>query len=156
MACTAVCPRKVEPLAQLCCNSRRAVSLKPSLVGGFSSNLAKDNGRRFSVIRSCVPSSPSGDTRADEGVAEESVAESESGDGKKRLSKQSSWEATDVLGNDYLYRLGKESDNMNITVGAKTGMVDSLFTGNFLGQEGEFSRLSISFWHLWSSSPWCS
>ncbi|GAU40242.1 hypothetical protein TSUD_219520 [Trifolium subterraneum] len=35
---------------------------------------------------------------------------------KKKLSKQSSWEAKDVDGRDYLYRLGKEADYMNIAV----------------------------------------
>ena len=50
---------------------------------------------------------------------------------------QSSWGAKDVLGEDYLYRLGKESDNLNITVGAKEGVIDSLFIGDFLGKECE-------------------
>ncbi|KAG9146895.1 hypothetical protein Leryth_005184 [Lithospermum erythrorhizon] len=38
---------------------------------------------------------------------------------KKRHSEQSSWEAKDEQGNDYLYVLGKESANMNIAVGAR-------------------------------------
>lgn len=128
----------------------RSLALKPSRVGGLSFNVSSGHlhfhARRFAPVRSCLPASPSGDTRADEGVAEagagnesvEKPSESSNEGKKKKLSSQSSWEATDVLGNDYLYRLGKESDNLNITVGAKTGMVDSLFTGNFLGQEGEF------------------
>lgn len=53
----------------------------------------------------------------------------------KKLSKQSSWEAKDSEGNDYLYRLGKESDNMNIAVGARAGVIDDLFTGQFLGRD---------------------
>ncbi|GAV78071.1 AAA domain-containing protein, partial [Cephalotus follicularis] len=56
---------------------------------------------------------------------------------RKKLSKQSSWEAKDAEGRDYLYRLGKEADNMNITVGAKPGVIDPLFTGNFLGQDSD-------------------
>lgn len=55
----------------------------------------------------------------------------------KRLSEQSSWEAKDSEGNDYLYRLGKEADNMNIAVGARAGVVDDLFTGNFLGRDSD-------------------
>ncbi|KAI4330034.1 hypothetical protein MLD38_028347 [Melastoma candidum] len=55
---------------------------------------------------------------------------------KKKLSEQSSWEAKDSEGNDYLYRLGKEADNMNIAVGARVGVIDDLFTGNFLGRDG--------------------
>lgn len=70
--------------------------------------------------------------RANEGVAKET----EAGDEPKKLSKQSSWEAKDVLGNDYLYRLGNEASNMNIEVGAKAGNVDYLFHGDFLGKEG--------------------
>ncbi|XVF87015.1 hypothetical protein PTKIN_Ptkin18bG0086500 [Pterospermum kingtungense] len=57
--------------------------------------------------------------------------------GSKRLSEQSSWEAKDSEGNDYLYRLGKEADNMNITVGARAGVVDDLFAGNFLGKDSD-------------------
>lgn len=55
----------------------------------------------------------------------------------KDKKSQSSWTSKDVLGNDYLYRLGKESDNLRITVGAKKGNVDSLFTGDFLGQDAD-------------------
>uniref|UniRef100_A0A803M2F5 Ribulose bisphosphate carboxylase/oxygenase activase, chloroplastic n=1 Tax=Chenopodium quinoa TaxID=63459 RepID=A0A803M2F5_CHEQI len=54
---------------------------------------------------------------------------------KKRLSEQSSWETKDSRGNDYLYRLGAEADNMNIAVGAKSGVIDDLFAGNFLGRD---------------------
>ena len=53
----------------------------------------------------------------------------------KKLSEQSSWEAKDSEGRDYLYRLGKEADNMNIAVGARSGVIDDLFTGKFLGQD---------------------
>ncbi|GMN48081.1 hypothetical protein TIFTF001_017254 [Ficus carica] len=56
---------------------------------------------------------------------------------KKRLSQQSSWEAKDSEGRDYLYRLGKEADNMNIAVGARSGVIDDLFTGNFLGRDSD-------------------
>lgn len=54
---------------------------------------------------------------------------------RRKLSKQSSWEAKDDEGNDYLYVLGKESDNMNIAVGARAGVIDDLFAGNFLGKD---------------------
>lgn len=54
---------------------------------------------------------------------------------KKRLSEQSSWEAKDGEGKDYLYRLGKEADNMNIAVGQRSGLIDDLFAGNFLGKD---------------------
>lgn len=55
----------------------------------------------------------------------------------RKLSKQSSWEAKDEEGNDYLYALGKESDNMNIAVGARAGVIDDLFAGNFLGKDSD-------------------
>ncbi|KAK6268346.1 hypothetical protein QUC31_012506 [Theobroma cacao] len=55
----------------------------------------------------------------------------------KRLSEQSSWEAKDSEGRDYLYRLGKEADNMNIAVGARAGVIDDLFAGNFLGRDSD-------------------
>lgn len=58
---------------------------------------------------------------------------------KKRISEQSSWETKDLEGRDYLYRLGQEADNMNITVGARKGIVDDLFVGNFLGRDGMFA-----------------
>uniref|UniRef100_A0A5B7B4P2 Uncharacterized protein n=1 Tax=Davidia involucrata TaxID=16924 RepID=A0A5B7B4P2_DAVIN len=56
---------------------------------------------------------------------------------EKRLSEQSSWEAKDSEGNDYLYRLGKEADNMNIAVGARVGVIDDLFAGKFLGRDSD-------------------
>ncbi|GAB4850468.1 hypothetical protein Ancab_029774 [Ancistrocladus abbreviatus] len=56
---------------------------------------------------------------------------------KKRLSEQSSWEAKDSKGGDYLYRLGAEADNMNIAVGARAGVIDDLFAGNFLGRDSD-------------------
>ncbi|KAK0595762.1 hypothetical protein LWI29_009770 [Acer saccharum] len=59
------------------------------------------------------------------------------GDDSKRLSQQSSWETKDSEGNDYLYRLGKEADNMNIAVGARSGIIDDLFAGNFLGRDSD-------------------
>ncbi|KAL9265773.1 Ribulose bisphosphate carboxylase/oxygenase activase, chloroplastic-like protein [Drosera capensis] len=56
---------------------------------------------------------------------------------EKTLSEQSSWEAKDAEGKDYLYRLGAEADNMNIAVGAKAGVVDHLFVGDFLGRDSD-------------------
>ncbi|KAH7431144.1 hypothetical protein KP509_08G032500 [Ceratopteris richardii] len=66
---------------------------------------------------------------------------------------QSSWDAKDSQGNDYLYRLGKESANMNIEVGARAGIIDDLFAGNFLGKEADIvfayrQRVTRSFEHL--------
>lgn len=45
------------------------------------------------------------------------------------------WEAKDAEGRDYLYRLGKEGDNMNIAVGARAGVIDDVFAGKFLGRD---------------------
>ncbi|KAI3455181.1 hypothetical protein Pfo_011844 [Paulownia fortunei] len=56
---------------------------------------------------------------------------------QKKLSEQSSWESKDSEGKDYLYRLGAEADNMNIAVGARAGVIDDLFTGNFLGKDSD-------------------
>ncbi|KAK2651815.1 hypothetical protein Ddye_011671 [Dipteronia dyeriana] len=65
-------------------------------------------------------------------------SDKDSNDGEsKRLSKQSSWETKDSEGNDYLYRLGKEAENMNIAVGARSGIIDDLFAGNFLGRDSD-------------------
>ncbi|KAK9072344.1 hypothetical protein SSX86_008778 [Deinandra increscens subsp. villosa] len=80
------------------------------------------------VVRSIATSS---DSNGDGGTP------AEIGGKKKRLSEQSSWEAKDAEGNDYLYRLGKESENMNIAVGARAGVIDDLFTGNFLGKDSD-------------------
>lgn len=60
---------------------------------------------------------------------------SSASDGSKRISDQSSWESKDSDGKDYLYRLGQEADNMNISVGARQGVIDDLFVGNFLGKD---------------------
>lgn len=53
----------------------------------------------------------------------------------RKLSEQSSWEVKDSEGKDYLYRLGAESDNVNIAVGARAGMIDDVFIGDFLGKD---------------------
>ncbi|KAL4182238.1 hypothetical protein AMTRI_Chr12g274970 [Amborella trichopoda] len=55
----------------------------------------------------------------------------------KKNPSQSSWDAKDALGRDYLYRLGQEADNMNIAVGARKGIIDDLFVGNFLGKDAD-------------------
>nr|XP_007150830.1 hypothetical protein PHAVU_005G184300g [Phaseolus vulgaris]ESW22824.1 hypothetical protein PHAVU_005G184300g [Phaseolus vulgaris] len=72
---------------------------------------------------------------------------------EKRLSEQSSWEAKDAEGRDYLYRLGKEADNMNIAVGQRAGVIDSLFAGNFLGKDSDIvfdyrQKVTRSFQYL--------
>ncbi|KAK7402377.1 hypothetical protein VNO78_14594 [Psophocarpus tetragonolobus] len=72
---------------------------------------------------------------------------------KKKLSQQSSWEAKDAEGRDYLYRIGKEADNMNIAVGQRAGIIDSLFAGNFLGKDSDIvfdyrQKLTRSFEYL--------
>ncbi|KAL0415492.1 UNVERIFIED_CONTAM: Ribulose bisphosphate carboxylase/oxygenase activase, chloroplastic [Sesamum latifolium] len=56
---------------------------------------------------------------------------------QQKLSQQSSWESKDSEGKDYLYRLGAEADNMNIAVGARAGVIDDLFAGNFLGKDSD-------------------
>ncbi|MQM08850.1 hypothetical protein Taro_041709 [Colocasia esculenta] len=53
----------------------------------------------------------------------------------RKISDQSSWEAKDSEGKDYLYRLGQEADNVNIAVGARQGVIDDLFVGSFLGKD---------------------
>lgn len=85
------------------------------------------------------------------GQNEESNSESPASN--RKLSRQSSWEAKDDEGNDYLYVLGKESDNMNIAVGARAGIIDDLFTGNFLGKDSDIvfdyrQKVTRSFEHL--------
>jgi len=55
---------------------------------------------------------------------------------KQKSQSQSSWSAKNSEGKDYLYRLGQEADNMNISVGARKGIIDDLFAGKFLGKDG--------------------
>ncbi|KAF9686299.1 hypothetical protein SADUNF_Sadunf03G0144400 [Salix dunnii] len=71
------------------------------------------------------------------------IATSLSGDNSEserpqwRLSQQSSWEDKEFRGKDYLYRLGKEADSMNIADGARAGVIDPFFSGNFLGKDSD-------------------
>ncbi|KAK7336033.1 hypothetical protein VNO80_28240 [Phaseolus coccineus] len=88
---------------------------------------------------------------SDEG--EEKEKEEKKKKKEKRLSEQSSWEAKDAEGRDYLYRLGKEADNMNIAVGQRAGVIDSLFAGNFLGKDSDIvfdyrQKVTRSFQYL--------
>ena len=91
--------------------------------------------RKPSLLRCSNSSSPENDSRTDPPPPPP----------KKVLSDQSSWEAKDSEGNDYLYRLGKEADNMNIAVGAKAGIIDDLFAGKFLGRDCMYIQISTSF-----------
>ncbi|KAF4402935.1 hypothetical protein G4B88_010387 [Cannabis sativa] len=99
------------------CSSSPTFSFFPN-----SSTLPNTN-KLSSFSLSCAPNSPP--------AAEDDAPK------KKRLSKQSSWESKDSQGQDYLYRLGKEADNMNIAVGARSGVIDDLFAGNFLGRDSD-------------------
>ncbi|KAH9314366.1 hypothetical protein KI387_022993, partial [Taxus chinensis] len=74
---------------------------------------------------------------------------------EKSLKKpsQSSWDAKNSEGKDYLYRLGQEADNLNITVGARKGLIDDLFVGSFLGKDADIvfdyrQKVTRSFEHL--------
>lgn len=105
------------------------------------------------MVQSCLPpNSPSSDVEADnssskkgkDGSPADVEEEGKNSKRKSSVSQQSSWDAKDAEGNDYLYRLGKEADNLNITVGAKMGMIDPLFAGNFLGQEGDQQHLYLN------------
>lgn len=108
----------------------------------------------FSLSCSANPSSssvPDPKTNSSDGNANNGGAGGETK--KKRLSDQSSWEAEDSEGEDYLYRLGKESDNMNIAVGARAGVVDDLFVGKFLGRDSDIvfdyrQKVTRSFQYL--------
>lgn len=75
--------------------------------------------------------------------------------GGKRISKQSSWEAKDSEGKDYLYRLGKEADNLSVTVGARHGVIDDLFVGNFLGKDCMFVLVFFFVFFFWLENQFC-
>ena len=99
--------------------------------------LTTTTARKPSLLRCSNSSSPENDSRTDPPPP--------STPSKKVLSDQSSWEAKDSEGNDYLYRLGKEADNMNIAVGARAGVIDDLFAGKFLGRDCMYIQISTSF-----------
>ncbi|KAI3866771.1 hypothetical protein MKW92_026524 [Papaver armeniacum] len=89
-------------------------------------NKVRSNSRRGNLVFAKTISSNS-----EEKIDEKSVKN------EKKISDQSSWEAKDSEGKDYLYRLGKEADNMNISVGARAGIIDDLFVGSFLGKDSD-------------------
>ncbi|XP_044968168.1 ribulose bisphosphate carboxylase/oxygenase activase, chloroplastic [Hordeum vulgare subsp. vulgare] len=97
---------------------------------------APSRGRLCPAFPSVLCSSSSSASPQPTAGGEEDAQDGEEERGR-RLSKQSSWEATDGQGDDYLYRLGKEADNMNIAVGARSGIVDDLFVGKFLGRDSD-------------------
>ncbi|ESQ27880.1 hypothetical protein EUTSA_v10018573mg [Eutrema salsugineum] len=94
-------------------------------------------------------SKPSSISAADDG----SKGANDGGAKPRKLSEQSSWEVKDSEGKDYLYRLGAESDNVNIAVGARAGMIDDVFIGDFLGKDSDIvfdyrQKATRSFEHL--------
>lgn len=112
----------------------------PSLFQYKNSTIARETRIRSFAIRSSkdVPGETSGG------------GDGEPSERLKRLSEQSSWEAKDSEGRDYLYRLGNEADNMNIAVGARAGVIDDLFAGNFLGRDCKCPIYLCSFFvYLW-------
>ncbi|XP_040370795.1 ribulose bisphosphate carboxylase/oxygenase activase, chloroplastic isoform X2 [Rosa chinensis] len=110
----------------------------------------------FSLSCSATPSSSSSSSSVPDPKTNANDGEAANGGGEpksKRLSDQSSWEAKDSVGEDYLYRLGKEADNMNIAVGARAGVVDDLFVGKFLGRDSDIvfdyrQKVTRSFQYL--------
>jgi len=115
MATTSVAASSPHPYLSRFCSRRR----NPS-----ATSRASVRGRLPPIRCLSTSSSPPPATGGEEGES-----------GRRQLSKQSSWEAKDAEGDDYLYRLGKEADNLNVTVGARAGIVDDLFVGNFLGKD---------------------
>ncbi|KAJ0539871.1 putative ATPase, AAA-type, core, P-loop containing nucleoside triphosphate hydrolase [Helianthus annuus] len=110
------------------------------------SSLTLTNRPHFTYKTSSLSPKPLSTHKLNRSLVRSIATDSNSGDGgtspevagkKKRLSEQSAWEATDAEGNDYLYRLGKESENMNIAVGARAGVIDDLFVGDFLGKDSD-------------------
>lgn len=72
---------------------------------------------------------------------------------QQKSQSESSWSAKNSEGKDYLYRLGQEADNMNISVGARKGIIDDLFVGKFLGKDADIvfayrQKVTRSFEHL--------
>ncbi|KAF5193360.1 P-loop containing nucleoside triphosphate hydrolases superfamily protein [Thalictrum thalictroides] len=100
----------------------------------FSSSYRNFKTFTSSSISFCLKK-PTSTTSSEEENPKENKKEND-GLSKRKLSEQSSWEAKDSEGKDYLYRLGKEADNMNISVGARAGIIDDLFVGKFLGTDG--------------------
>ncbi|BBN01039.1 hypothetical protein MPTK1_2g04090 [Marchantia polymorpha subsp. ruderalis] len=103
------------------------------------------------------PSSSASPQEEDVAAVEEKSEQFLADDGqikdKPTKAFKSSWTAKDLEGNDYLYRLGKEADNLNITVGARAGMIDDLFVGKFLGVEADIvfkyrQKVTRQFAHL--------
>ncbi|AEE35415.1 putative ATPase, AAA-type, core, P-loop containing nucleoside triphosphate hydrolase [Arabidopsis thaliana] len=118
--------------------------LQSSSSSSSSFNATLINTRKLSSIVCSKPSSNDGGKVAnDDGGAKP----------RKKLSEQSSWEVKDSEGKDYLYRLGAESDNVNIAVGARSGMIDDVFIGDFLGKDSDIvfdyrQKATRSFEHL--------
>ncbi|CAM0902132.1 unnamed protein product [Alopecurus aequalis] len=108
--------------------------LPPSRSSASFSLLTPNRGRLCPAFPSIFCSSTSSASPQPTAGGEEEAEDAGSGG---KLSKQSSWEATDGQGDDYLYRLGKEAENMNIAVGARSGVIDDLFVGKFLGRDSD-------------------
>eukprot|EP00270_Netrium_digitus_P005360 TRINITY_DN1704_c0_g1_i1.p1 TRINITY_DN1704_c0_g1~~TRINITY_DN1704_c0_g1_i1.p1 ORF type:complete len:490 (+),score=103.41 TRINITY_DN1704_c0_g1_i1:37-1470(+) len=94
-----------------------------------------------------------GSTRGDAHAEEENQQKQQSNGGLTQNRAVSSWDAKNAEGKDYLYRLGKEADNLRITVGAREGLIDNVFVGNFLGKDADIvfkyrQKVTRSFEHL--------
>ncbi|KAG9456325.1 hypothetical protein H6P81_000833 [Aristolochia fimbriata] len=113
----------------LCSRGPDLLSLPRSFLGSrrtFPSQPRKRISTRIALSAHQAPQDPG----VEDGIGSQNSS--------KRISDQSSWESKDSEGKDYLYRLGAEADNMNIAVGARQGVIDDLFVGNFLGKDADF------------------
>jgi len=99
--------------------------LQSSSSSSFNTTTLISTRKVSSIVCSKPSSNDSGKVANDDGGAKP----------RKKLSEQSSWEVKDSEGKDYLYRLGAEADNVNIAVGARSGMIDDVFIGDFLGKD---------------------
>ncbi|GLJ14403.1 hypothetical protein SUGI_0232670 [Cryptomeria japonica] len=125
----------------------RAFVLTPSRSTAIS-NPKRSQGSKIYVPLSAKNAVSSNSENPNSSSSEEKRVEKSS-----KKSSQSSWDAKNSEGKDYLYRLGQEADNLNITVGARQGLIDDLFVGNFLGKDADIvfdyrQKVTRSFEHL--------
>lgn len=101
---------------------------------GSERNGSQRNGQPETATNGAAEAAPDGANRAKGAGVNRRMDRNVNVPGSKF---RSSWDAKDSTGRTYIENLGKASENVNVVVGAKAGMVDSVFVGDVLGQECE-------------------
>jgi hypothetical protein len=129
-ACAAPPPRRRSSLLP----PHRATTITPAAAAAAAPRAARASRRR---LASSASSDPAPSSSAPSAPATPSAPASRPlGDGNSTWGDVEHWAKP---GQDVLYQLGAQSSSMRIDMGARAGIIDDLFTGQFMGKQADIA-----------------